>query len=126
MNKDSGDSKTNELYFGFLKREADTLVIPEINLEPLPQSHNQIRYQPLRSHRVSARNAVVKIRNQVSLHLRLKICGKPQRIIFFLFIIIIYYSTFNIQFLVSSFHRPKTDLYRYMRLTLSNKGNVNL
>ena len=36
LNRDSGDLRINESYFGFLKREADTLVIPEINVEPLP------------------------------------------------------------------------------------------
>ena len=40
LNRDSGDLRINESYFGFLKREADTFEIPEINVEPLPQSHN--------------------------------------------------------------------------------------
>ena len=42
--RDSGDLRINESYFGFLKREVDTLVIPEINIEPLTQSHNQIHH----------------------------------------------------------------------------------
>ena len=36
-----------------IKREADTLVTPEINLEPPSQSHDQTRQQPHRSQRVS-------------------------------------------------------------------------
>jgi len=39
-------------------READTLVIPEINLETSSPSHNQTRQQPLR---LSAKNTTVKI-----------------------------------------------------------------
>ena len=64
--RDSGNLRINESYFGFLERETDTLVIPEINVEPLRQLHNQIYHQPLKSQRVSARNAMVKIRNQVT------------------------------------------------------------
>ena len=66
LNRDSGDLRINESYFGFLKREADTLVIPEINVEPISQSHNQMHHQSLRSQRVSARNTMVKIKNQVT------------------------------------------------------------
>ena len=66
LNIDSGDLRINESCFGFLKREADTLVIPERNVEPLPLSPNQIHHQPLRSQKVSTRNTMVKIRNQVT------------------------------------------------------------
>ena len=37
LNRNSGDLRINELYFSFFKREADTLVIPEINFEPSSQ-----------------------------------------------------------------------------------------
>ena len=62
LNRDSGDLRMNKSYFGFLKRETDTLAIPEINLEPLPRSHYQTFHQPLRPQTVSARNAMAKIR----------------------------------------------------------------
>jgi hypothetical protein len=66
LNRDLGDLRINESYFGFLKKEADTLIVPDINLVPLSQSLNQTRQQPLRSQRVSARNEIIKIKNQMT------------------------------------------------------------
>jgi hypothetical protein len=66
LNRDSGDLRINESFFGFLKREVDTLIVPDISLEPPSQSHMLTRQQPLRCQRVFARNAVVNIRNPVT------------------------------------------------------------
>jgi len=36
LNRDSGDLRINESHFDFLKRKGETLVIPKVNVEPLP------------------------------------------------------------------------------------------
>ena len=41
-----------------LKKETDTLVIPELSFELPSRSHNQTYQQPIRSQRVSARTLV--------------------------------------------------------------------